>query len=74
MSCTLCRKSSGAGAALSYSQIERYLCFEINPIRAAKASGAMGGGQGRGREGTEGNMVSMLLKCVTRFGAHLFLF
>ena len=31
-----------AAAALSYSQIGRYLPLEINPIRAAKANGAAG--------------------------------
>ena len=31
-----------AAAALSYSQIGRYLPLEINPIRAAKAKGAAG--------------------------------
>ena len=31
-----------AAAALSYSQIGRYLPLEINPIRAAKAKGTAG--------------------------------
>ena len=36
------QRGGSGGAALSYSQIGRYLSFEINPIRAAKARGAEG--------------------------------
>ena len=39
---TIAAVVAAAAAALSYSQIGRYLPLEINPIRAAKAKGTAG--------------------------------
>ena len=59
------QRGGSGGAALSYSQIGRYLSFEINPIRAAKARGQRGrrGNMKRPERGNEARRTSKCTKC-----------